>query len=465
MSRKIFGNLNNLNYQKSYLFLLVNKISFRYSKEILKKILLKNFNLYKLYLYKYFNLSSLLVFYYLNNKIIINNFIINKKLNNLQFNYFFLGFLFCLKSILNTFFLVKNNIRYLKYIKKNNYLLQKWMNILSFIKFNIKTKTIIKKDLWKKFLPRLLLRKKKVPFKTSSRLKNLSPPFCCTRFAKSYLPLRSVISSSKLIGNSKLYRIVKRGFPQFVFLQLWEFFCKWSLIKKLSKKMHWKLLDKLQYFSGWTKNLCFLYWTYVQYFSLKFCWKIWNSYNGFNRFDWWNMKHMPYKFLIYCFNENLMPKVTKPMKKGLSIMFRYSYKYRRLIFASPLLKFRALKFLIKPYLFWWLYFIYLWFIFYIKTLFSLWIRNILTFTQGLLYKVKYPLTSNFLWLLTLEEGASLQFSKKQKFYFKFFYWNGLNRIMRWRYSLFPPIASTSSILVNRAIWRRRSVFFIVFLRH
>ncbi len=46
-----------------------------------------------------------------------------------------------------------------------------------------------------------------------------------------------------------------------------------------------------------------------------------------------------------------MPKVTKPMKKGLSIMFRYSYKYRRLIFASPLLKFRALKFLIKPYLF------------------------------------------------------------------------------------------------------------------
>lgn len=60
---------------------------------------------------------------------------------------------------------------------------------------------------------------------------------------------------------------------------------------------------------------------------------------------------MPYKFLIMCFHEKFMPKLTIEMKKGLYILFRNSYKYRDLLYAFPLLQFKALKFLIKPYLF------------------------------------------------------------------------------------------------------------------
>lgn len=174
---------------------------------------------------------------------------------------------------------------------------------------------------------------------------------------------------------------------------------------------------------------------------------------------------MPYKFLILCFNEKLMPPLTKSMKKGLSILLKYNYKYRRLIYVSPLLQFRALKFLIKPYLFWWLYFIYIWFMVYIKTLFSLWIRCMLVYTQLILYPIKYKINLNFLWFLIVEEGKNqiVQFSKKQFFYYKFFFWVGLNRVMRWKYSMFPPFSLSYSFFIKRAMWQRRYVFFIDFL--
>lgn len=348
--------------------------------------------------------------------------------------------------------LIKFYYYYFPQWKKNFYLKSK----LTRINFSLK-------NLLKKKIKKIKLKLKNgFNKKRKKKLLRLKRKNLLSSFSKQNVSLKILPSQRFLKSKLKFYKVQRVGFSQILFLQLWDYFCKWSIIKNLTLEAHWMLLDTLQFYSGWTKDRCFWYWTNVKKLPLQMAWTFWNYYNGFNRFDWWNATHMPYKFLIMCFHEKFMPKLTIEMKKGLYILFRNSYKYRDLLYAFPLLQFKALKFLIKPYLFWWLYFIYLWFIFYIKTLFSLWLRCLLISTQVLLYKVKYNITSKFLWFLIIEEGNNSQFTKKQMFYFKFFFGIGYNRIMRWRYSTFLPYLSSCSF-IKRAMWHRRFSTFYCFV--
>lgn len=120
------------------------------------------------------------------------------------------------------------NLKRLGKNKKNIKLLQRWNNILNTIKFCVKNNKVFRKNNSTiNFALNFVWNRKTFKYKGVRRSCFIS------RFAKSYLPNNRVLP---IKGKVRLYRMIKRGFPQVVFLQLWEYFCKWSIIKKLSKK-------------------------------------------------------------------------------------------------------------------------------------------------------------------------------------------------------------------------------------
>lgn len=190
----------------------------------------------------------------------------------------------------------------------------------------------------------------------------------------------------------------------------------------------------------------------------KYALKLLNWKKSYNRIK------LAYKFQRK--NKKLLKRFFKINEKTIKAKSKSLYKYLKFK-KWTLTRLGFWKFIIKPIIFWFIYYFNIFFIYYFKTLFSLWIRRLMFFFNNNIKLFFFSTNdlnfNNFLWYYSSEllicKIKPLFFFKKQFYYFNNFF----NRMAKGNTSPFNTVhidfflnlKRIKYLFSNKKVWSRR----------